>query len=78
MEELCKACAAGPDGFEGHGAMLAQALGDMGMEFRCGDCQALWVRAISGLSQFRWVHRVRPPPEAGVALPPLSGGGPGP
>ena len=73
MNALCEACSTGPADIDGHSAMLAQSLGDMGMEFKCGNCGALWIRAVSGLSAYRWIHHTRESSDPGMLLPPLSG-----
>jgi hypothetical protein len=76
MAALCPACASGPGGFEGHTELMAQAIGDARMSFRCRRCHAFWLRTVTVSSKgFSWVpssEQAACSSEVGAMVPPRS------
>jgi hypothetical protein len=41
---MCKSCAAGPKGIEGHLDLFVSTMSGSAMKFKCQTCGALWTR----------------------------------
>ena len=75
MDAPCSACLAGPSGFEGHGELMSQSLGDGHLSLKCRRCDARWDRAGNPGGGFAWTRigdRAAMSPPMGITLPPRS------
>ena len=72
----CDACSRGPSGIEGHGALLATALGGYRILLKCGRCHSFWSRSQPAPNSFQWTQitaEMARSATQGVGVPPRPG-----
>jgi hypothetical protein len=57
MLELCRNCASGPKGIDGHEGLFADSLSSQIIGFRCARCSTTWTRTYTGSGGFEWTRR---------------------
>lgn len=73
MDIPCQACLRDPSGVAGHADLMAQAIGDRWISFKCRQCQSFWTRSVARGGGFAWTavtERVAHSPVLGVLVLP--------
>ena len=63
----CNQCAEGPKGIEGHERLFVHTMDRGQMQFKCHECETIWLRRYGGQGSFEWV--LSSVPVRGAALP---------